>query len=278
MMDTNATTCAVTVTYEDMNLNIIADVDFDVRTAYSPALDLFDFPIADGEAWWANATATIGAQMSGRIDVTGLDPDLRAQFFDILNQNFAAAGISVTGLAGLPIVLDQITVIIGAVAYIDHGVVHDFPVPVSLAFQATESTMTLADGQFHTVFLISQQSDPSNPIPSGSWIYSPDDGFIVGFVVEVAPGISIFELDPVTAATARARIEETKANYAPSAGGDPVTGFFLNPPYLGLILLGAAIAVVIAVLLVRRGRKPAAAPPAPPPPETFPPPGNPPFP
>jgi len=290
MQDTNLTTCLTSVTYENFYLGIDADVKLDVRTQYSPALDLFDFPIVDGESWWANSTATVGARMAGRIDVRGLDPDLEAQLFDALNQAFAGSGITVTGLTGFPIILEQITVRIGAANYINNGVIQDVPVPVAIPLNATfNPAMTLADGQFHPVYLIGigQASMSGGAISvvygglAGRWIYSPDDGFIVGFVYEVAPGLAIFELEPVPAATARTRIQETKANYAPSSGGDPITGFFLNPPYLGLILLGAAV-VVISALLVLRRRKPAAAPPRPPPPmpppPTAPPPGNPPWP
>jgi len=272
----NLTACELTVTYEASDVTMTANVDTDLRAAYSPALDLFDFPIADDETWAANSTATQGGHIQGTIAVTGLDAATEDAFFANLNQALESSGFSVSGLTGFPIVLEDVTIVLGATPYLKDGVIHDIALPVNLSLHARETTMTLADGNFHTVYLISQSLGGlySNPC---SWVYSPDDGFVVGYVCEVQ-GISFFELPNVPAANAEQHVADTKHSYAlATATGLDLGGFFLRPPFFGILII-IAVAILVVALLVRGRRKPAIAPLAPPPfqmPPEGPPPGPP---
>ena len=257
--DTNLTACTLTVTYRDVDYRITVDVNDQVRIAYAPALDVFDFPIVDGEEWYANSTATAAGTFAGSINVEGINPADEKQFFDALKRSLSQSGISVTGLDGFPIVLQEITLIVGAAPYLDRGVLHDLPIPVSPHLRARETTMTLSDGQFHTVYEL--RMAPASGTVTGSpypaCYYSPDRGFIVGCaLVEASTGLPLFELKNVVPGDANGNVETTKAKYGVfSTAGNPLADFFLKPPFLGLLLVAAA-AVVVGALLVRRRQKP----------------------
>lgn len=256
----NLTACELTVTYETSDVTMTAKVDTDLRVAYSPALDLFDFPIADNETWPANSTATQGGTVRGTVNVTGLDPATEDAFFANLNRALESSGFSVSGLSGFPVVLEDVTIMLGATPYLKDGVIHDIASPVNLSLHAHETMMTLADGNFHTVYLISESLGGlySNPC---SWVYSPDDGFVVGYVCEVQ-GISFFELPNVPATNAEQHVADTKRSYAlATAIGLNLGDFFLKPPFIGILII--AVAILLIALLVRRRRKPAIAPLAP---------------
>src|SRR3990170_196902 len=236
-IEMNDTTCEQTVAYETLNLRATADVDAQVRSVFAPALDRFDFPLEDGDAWCANATATFGGTVAGTIDVTGL---------------------------------------VGGVEYLADGTIHDVSTPVSSCYVASERQMTLADGQFHTVYEIASAPLPMDPyLPPGSapyvaTYYSPDDGMVVGYALVVPSGGTadpVFELRNMSPAEARSHIGTTKDQYAiqPAAAGDPVADLFLKSPYWGILVIVAA-GILVAALLLRRRRRPTSGPPAPPPP------------
>ncbi|OGS61149.1 MAG: hypothetical protein A3K59_04700 [Euryarchaeota archaeon RBG_19FT_COMBO_69_17] len=276
-IEMNDTTCEQTVAYETLNLRATADVDAQVRSVFAPALDRFDFPLEDGDAWCANATATFGGTVAGTIDVTGLDPEDEADLFEAIHEALSGtAGVVVTGLDGFPVDLAQITVLVGGVEYLADGTIHDVSTPVSSCYVASERQMTLADGQFHTVYEIASAPLPMDPyLPPGSapyvaTYYSPDDGMVVGYALVVPSGGTadpVFELRNVSPAEARSHIGTTKDQYAiqPAAAGDPVADLFLKSPYWGILVIVAA-GILVAALLLRRRRRPTSGPPAPPPP------------
>jgi len=276
-IEMNDTTCEQTVAYETLNLRATADVDAQVRSVFAPALDRFDFPLEDGDAWCANATATFGGTVAGTIDVTGLDPEDEADLFEAIHEALSGtAGVIVTGLDGFPVDLAQITVLVGGVEYLADGTIHDVSTPVSSCYVASERQMTLADGQFHTVYEIASAPLPMDPyLPPGSapyvaTYYSPDDGMVVGYALVVPSGGTadpVFELRNVSPAEARSHIGTTKDQYAiqPAAAGDPVADLFLKSPYWGILVIVAA-GILVAALLLRRRRRPTSGPPAPPPP------------
>jgi len=265
--DFNLTACEFTVTYEDSDLTLTADVELGLRVIYAPALDHFDFPIADREVWSANSSATQGGNIRGTIDLVGLDPQEEADFFESITQALEASGFSVSGLTEFPVVLEDVTIMLGLTAYLKDGVIHDTTVPVDLSLYARERQMTLADGNFHTVYLI---SDNTGSPYACSWVYSPDDGFVVGYVCEIS-GVSVFELKNVPADSAEANMADTKQNYNVFATPTNALGdFFLKSPFLGVLLIAAG-AILIVALLVRRRRRPGMAPPSAPPPEMRPP-------
>ncbi|MFA5895416.1 MAG: hypothetical protein WC985_00725 [Thermoplasmata archaeon] len=275
MVDVNLTACQETVTYEDRDVTLTVNTNDEVRELFSPALDVFDFPINPGEDWWANSTATVGATLSGTVNVIGLSAVDEQAFFENLTHAFQSVpGLAVTGLDHFPIDLAQITVTLGGTNYLQGGVLHDTPVPVAEHLQARESNMTLADGNFHEVFLISTYQDPSFGCPPTLYaVYSPDDGMIVGYQMYATCTTSlppVFELKPVPPGEAQNNLQQTENNYNPfpQAPGNAIVDFFVAAPYWGILLLVTVAAAVAGFFLVgRRGRRMAPPmPPAPPPP------------
>jgi len=271
MADLNLTACQETITYEDRDLSISVNTHEVVRALFSPALDVFDFPINPDEDWWANATATVGANVSGTVNVVGLSAADEQAFFENLTAAFQSVpGLAVTGLDHFPIDLAQITVTVGGVNYLQGGILHDTTYPIEEHLQARESNMTLADGNIHEVFLISTYQDPGFCLPTLYAVYSVDDGMIVGYQTYLDCSTSLpplFELKPVPPAAAQDHLQQTENNYNPfpPAPGNAVVDFFVAAPYWGILLLViAAVAVAAFVLVRRRGRR--TAPPIPPPP------------
>jgi hypothetical protein len=265
--DFNLTACEFTVAYEDSALTLTADVELGLRVLYAPALDYFDFPIADLEIWSANSSATQGGNIRGTIDLVGLDPQEEADFFESITQALESSGFSVSGLTEFPVVLEDVTILLLGTAYLQDGVIHDITAPVDLTLDARERSITLADGNLHTVYLISET--PGSPYVCG-WVYSPDDGFIVGYRCEV-DGTSVFELPNVPANTAEAKMADTKQKYVVFAAPTNALGdFFVKPPFLGLLLVAVVAILGVALVMLRR-RRPAMPPPSAPPPQMGPP-------
>jgi len=269
MADLNLTACQETITYEDRDLSITVNTHDVVRELFSPALDVFEFPINPGEDWWANASATVGANVSGTINVVGLSAADEQAFFENLTAAFQSVpGLAVTGLDHFPIDLARITVTVGGVNYLQGGIVHDTTYPVEEHLQAREWNMTLADGNIHEVFLISTYQEPGFCLPTLYAVYSVDDGMIVGYQMYAGCSMSlppVFELKPVSPAAAQDHLQQTETNYNPfpPAPGNAIVDFFVAAPYWGILLLViAAVAVAAFVLVRRRGRR--TAPPMPP--------------
>jgi len=276
----NATACKQTVSYEDFDLTLTENVVVRSRVGFSPALDLYDFPMSNNETWYSNTTGTYGATLSGTIDVQGLSEEDERAFFDNLTMAFQQIpGLAVTGIDRFPIDLARIRITAGGVPILEEGVLHDQTNDVELHLRAREALMTLGDGQLHTVYRITPYYDPSSiPCPPLlAMIYSPDDGMIVGYQVLTCVGgteIPVFELQPVAPEKARDNIRKTEQDYASVSAtqASPLADFFLRPPFLGILLVAVAV-LVVAYVLMRRRRKPAPmappvspeSPPAPPP-------------
>ena len=254
--------CRQTVTYRDLTYRVTADVDSHLVTTYLPALDLFDFPMADGENWTVNSTQTLSGTLRGTIDMQGIDPADEEQFFAALIAMLRAARFTVGGLDGFPIVLERVSLTLGLMPYLKDGVLSDISSTVAMRLQAKVRTKTLADNNPYTVYEISEYT-PTPIVPYFACYYSPVHGFVVGcgLVIDAATGNTIFELKNVPPTTAEQNIETTKATYVVASPGNPLADFFLKFPYIGLFLVVAAV-VVIAALLSRRRRKAVPIPPS----------------
>lgn len=265
---TNQTTCVTTVVYKTESLSLTVDTTNVIRTLFSPALDVFRFPIWNGKTWWANSSATFAGTFLGTINVQGLSAQDEQAFFENLTQAFhSVPGLVVTGLDHFPIDLSQISAVAGGVNIFDHGTLHDTPpYPVSLYLQARESNMSLADNQFHEIFYIYQPTGPSGGcLASPAAVYSPTypapgQGMIVGYSIITCAGstiLPVFELHNTPPSTAKDNIHNTRNNYQVFAPpqGNPVVDFFAQAPYWGIILI-VAVALVVAFLVTRRRRRP----------------------
>ncbi len=282
---TNQTTCVKTVTYESPSFTLTVDTHNQLRMLFQPAWDFFNFPISDNKTWWANTTATLGATLSGTINVQGLSSQDQKAFFDNLTKTFQSAGLAVTGLDHFPIDLAKITISAGLTNIVENGVVQDYPTPLRQSFRAISSAQTLSDGSIHPVYLItsSQYQCPpaggtlSLPVDYAA-VYAPDfpaqnAGMIVGYQLLVCAGtmnLPGFELKNTAPSDAQNKIGQTESNYNPfpPAPSNAIVDFFVAAPYWGFLIFAVVVVAAVAFLFVRRrGRRmaPSMPPQAPPP-------------
>lgn len=280
---TNSTTCVETVSYESPSFTLTMDTQDQVRMLFQPAWNYFDFPISDNTTWWANTTATVGATLSGTVNVQGLSSQDQAAFFDNLTKTFRGAGLAVSGLSSFPIDLSKVTISAGLTNIVNNGVVTDVPVPLNEEFRALASAKSLSDNAVHPVYLITSASyacpysgnlTSVTSLPVGyAAVYAPDfpaagAGMIVGYQLLVCLGSTSlpgYELTNTAPADAQKNIGQTEATYNPTppAPSNALADFFTQSPYWGILLI-VAVVVVVAALLVVRSRRRKASPPPPP--------------
>jgi hypothetical protein len=264
----NETACELSVSYFSVDATLAADVQLDLQTAYTPALDRFAFPIVAGETWSARSNVTMAGRIGGTFDVRGLDPDQQQEFFEHLHHALDSAGFSASGLSKFPIVFEDVSIMLGPITVLKDGVIHDITLPVDQSLHAQETSMTLADGKLHTVYLISEHADLTRGLCAQ--VYSPDDGFVVGIRCAFQ-GIPFFELPNVKPATAEERIADAKRHYSLRPSGGAVPEGSANV-LIGVIAVAAVALGVVVIVVRRRMRPPPRLPPLPP---EAPPPGGP---
>lgn len=265
-------TCPYVVSYQSRSLTVTVNSQDQLRSTYAPGLDMFHFPISDGNVWTTQSNATVGATLSGTVNVKGLSSQEEQGFFQNLTRALNSTGnVQISGLSGFPIDLAKISITVSGVDHvIQNGVVQDQTAPVAESLRATASVKTLSDNQQHDVYLIglsAYQCPTTTGLPYGyQAVYAPDfpaanAGMVVGYVgLYCNNGVSTtaVSLDNVPASQADSNIQQTITTYNPfPAGGNPFVDFFLAPPFYGIILI-VAVAAVVAFLFVRSRRKRAA--------------------
>ncbi len=288
MLGFNSTRCEVTVSYGSRDVAFTEDVQQGLATLFTPAWDVFNFPISDNKTWWANTSVTFAGKETGTLDVTGLSAQEEQDFFANLSQTFQAIpGLAVSGLDRFPIDLSQVSVTYLGTSLFNDGQIHQTnPANLSLYLRAKQTNLYLSDSQWHEAFDI--YPDPASYYgnyssylgtcpPVFAAEYSPTypaagQGMIVGYAALVCPGptqLPIVEIGNVAPSTAKGNIQKTETSYqvfAPPASGNPLADFFLQAPYWGLVIVAAVVIVAVAgVILLRRRRRPAVPPPPPPP-------------
>ncbi len=281
IVDLNTTSCVEKVTYDSPSFTLTVDTQDQARATFDPAWDYFNFPINDNETWWANSTATVGATLSGTVDVQGLSSKDETAFFDNLTKAFQGLGLVVSGLDKFPIDLAKITVTAGLQNLVQNGVVQDTPVPIAVNSRAISSVMTLSDGNQYPVYLITNASYQC-PLSGGSLtlpvsyaaVYAPDfpaqgAGMVVGYELVtcvLSTNQPAFSLTNTKPSEAQNKIAQTETNYqvTPGAAGNPLADFFLQAPYWGFLIVVAVVLVAVAtVVLLRRRHRAVPPPPAP---------------
>jgi len=85
------------VTYHDVSWEGKISVDVNFNVDFSPAVNLFDLPIEEGEIWDGTTDITISGDMGGVIDLKkpkGAPPELFEEFYEGVNEGFMAADIN----------------------------------------------------------------------------------------------------------------------------------------------------------------------------------------
>ncbi len=287
----NGTTCQESIAYGPENLELDVNTQTQARTTYNPALMSLSFPMSDGTTWWANSTATLGATLTGTVDVTGLTSAQEQSFFQNLTGTLNSNPlVHVSGITQFPIDLAKITVTEGLNNVLQNGILQDYSVGIAEPLRATAAVRTLGDGAQHNVYLISNASYACSATTPGfpftlNAIFAPDypaanAGMIAGYEATACLGgtnATLFSLKSVPVSQASSNMQQTQNSYNPfpAAPGNAFADFFLASPYLGLILIAVVVVAVAALIVVRGRRKRGSGAPPPAPPQTPPPPGTP---
>ncbi|TFG55556.1 MAG: hypothetical protein E4H30_07025 [Methanomassiliicoccus sp.] len=207
-----------------------------------------------GDEWTVNSEATISGSLTGMLDVNGLPEDMSDELFtDEFIEN--------TGFSDFPIIFEQLNSDDGDWPFQD-GMLEEVSEDIEMGLKCT-SVITVQDDYWGeiTVYKIKAVGTPFEVY------YSPDVGFmsyfsmnsddlddIVDLGVPVMPSEE-FRMEAVDPAVAEDNINEI-SDYQGNIGTEGqggIAGFFLDAPYLGLILIGIIVVVVVAsVLMIRK--------------------------
>jgi len=235
--------------YEDYDVSGELEFNLDMSLEFSPALNLWDFPLDEGDEWSVDSTATLSGSMSGLLDVQGLPDDVEDEMFD---EGF----VEDTGMTGFPIIFEDID---AEDSPFNNGQIEEVSQDIELDLLCTD-VFTEDDTYWGdiTVYEISAVDAPM------SFYYSPQVGFMSYMSMDVGEMSDELDLpsfmsedmkmDAVDPDVAENKINEI-SDFQGDIGGDDggIAGFFTDAPYLGLILVGViTIVVVAAVLLIKK--------------------------
>ncbi|HUT27800.1 MAG TPA: hypothetical protein VMW85_07135 [Methanomassiliicoccales archaeon] len=252
--ETNWTDYSTTISYDDYDVSAEMEANLAMEISFEPALNIWDFPLEYRDEWSVNSEATISGSMTGMLDVNGLPQDMSDELF---TDEF----IESTGFSDFPIIFEQLNSDDGDWPFQD-GMLEEVSEDVEMTLKCT-SVITVQDEYWGeiTVYKIEAQGTPLE------FYYSPDVGFMSYFSMNSDDLDDIFDLnvavmpseefrmeavDPAVAADNINEISDYQGSIGPDGQGG-IAGFFLDAPYLGLILIGIIVVVVVAsILLIRK--------------------------
>lgn len=151
-------------TYRDFDISASGNVDLNLDMDFDPALDIFDFPISEGETWDIQSSMTISGEYSGEIDAQGLPKEVKRS-------------LDAEGITPLPTNLEDIDT--------ENQVVHDgkieeqtVPVRMKGGCTGTEDVV-LEDGSTTQAYKISYASGNSGDY-ADEYADGYDDGYYEG--------------------------------------------------------------------------------------------------
>lgn len=252
--ESNWTDYSTTIWYDDYDVSAEMGANMAIEISFEPALNIWDFPLTLGDQWSVNSEATISGSLTGMLDVNGLPEDMSDSLF---TEDF----IESTGFSDFPIIFEQLNSDGGDWPFQD-GMLEEVSEDIEMTLKCT-NVITVQDDYWGeiTVYKINVVGSPFE------LYYSPDVGFmsyfsmnsddlddIIDLDVAVMPSEE-FRMEAVDPAVAEDNINEISdyQSNIDTDGQGGIAGFFLDAPYLGLILIGIIVVVVVAsVLLIRK--------------------------
>jgi len=76
-----STNLLVDASYENYDVDVKAVFDAKFNVAFSPALNIYEFPMEEGNTWTIDSEATLTGEMNGFLDVKGLPEDMEDELF-----------------------------------------------------------------------------------------------------------------------------------------------------------------------------------------------------
>lgn len=236
------------VWYEDYDVRGELEFNIDMALDFDPYLNLWDFPLDEGDQWTVSSTATLSGSMSGLLDVSGLPEDMEDELF---NEEF----VEETGITGFPIRFEELNADDGP---FNNGEIEETSEEIELELRCTD--VFTEDDAFWGDITVYEINVVDTPM---MFYYSPQVGFMAYMSMDT--GDLLDELDmpmvmdqammmePVDPEVAEEKISDI-SDFQGNVGEDGgLMGFFTDPPYLGIILVAViAIVVVAAVVLIRK--------------------------
>jgi hypothetical protein len=233
----------IEVEYTDYDINADLEFNLAMNLEFVPALNLWDFPLDEGDEWSVSSNATISGSMSGYLDVTGLPAEMEDALFMEISDD--------TGIDSFPIVFEELA--LGDCPF-DGGVMEESTVHIGPINLNCTDVFMVDDPYWEdiTVYEINVMGTPLN------FYYSPDVGFMSYFSMdmgEISEEMPVEEvrMEAVNPDVAEDNIAEIADRQGEVEEDSGMLGFFTDAPYLGIILVVVIVIVVVAaVFLIRK--------------------------
>lgn len=252
--DFNLTTLNTTIEYTDYDMSADINANLAMDLNFTPALDMWDFPIVEGEEWMVYSNATLSGSLTGTIDAEGIPDELREYVF-------TEAFVNATGISDFPIVLEQIPEGDHEDGWpLDEGQMEERTEEVEIGLECTD-VFTVDDDYWGniTVYEIAVEDSPM------FIYYSPDVSLVSYFSMSTDDIEDLMDLDDdampsedyqmeaVDPEVAEDHISEISGLVEDDDGG--IASFFTEAPYLGIILVAVIVVVIVAAVVLIRKKK-----------------------
>ncbi|MGA1822588.1 MAG: hypothetical protein ACMUIG_08670, partial [Thermoplasmatota archaeon] len=128
----------MTVDYTDYDLSGSADIKLTLKMDFDPPMDIFNFPVEEGEEWMAESTVTVSGTYEGTVDAEGIPEEF---MMELLEDNIV-----------FPIILEELDTDIDEVK---NGIIAVSELPLSIPVSCTGTeTVKLADGSSSEAYVI----------------------------------------------------------------------------------------------------------------------------
>ncbi|MDW5563562.1 MAG: hypothetical protein SA339_10085 [Methanomassiliicoccus sp.] len=262
--DVNTSDGVQRISYKNYDVGMEMVAGMNLYMDFTPALDLLQMPVKQGETWYTNAsTATVSGSINGHIDAHGLTDDQKALIF---TEELANA----TGATDFPIDLRNLNTTDGKISNGQFGP-YEYkvdPMKMRCLYGYIVRNVDDVDKQY----MIIQVND------GAKFLYSPDAALMSGMylslddtqIPDLPEGTDYImtilgnqvNLEPVDAQTASNNIAsiESYTNKLTSDVDDSgfnISDFFFKAPFLGTFFgIIAVISVGVIVFFAVRPRKP----------------------
>lgn len=233
-----------TYAYKDLSATITFEFKGGINIAFSPALDIFDFPINVGEQWNVRSNATMTGSFSGQLDATGLPQYIRDEIFkvDLLKDK---------NITGFPIDLTKL--VDSDQPPIHDGIIGPITQEIDVDLKCTSNrTMTLPYYGLVDVYEIKNGSD--------RFYYSDDIHFLGSANISaLETGMPVdMGMESMSPQAAEQQIDAASDYRAEIAGESPTGGLTSmgDMALIGLIVVVLIAAILVISIVLMRRKKP----------------------
>lgn len=233
-----------TYRYTNFSTTMTLKFDGDLNLAFSPALDMFDFPINVGDQWDVKSNVTITGSLGGQLDSTGLPEFLKDEIFK-------AEPLKKANITAFPIDLSKL--INNDQPPVHNGTIGPITQEINAHLMcANNFTVTLPFYGKVDVYEIQGGSDKI--------YYSDDIHFLSSANISVVENVlpADMQMETMSPQAAEQQINEVSDFRADIAGELQSNGAssFGNTALIGGIVVVVIVAIMVASIIVMRRKNP----------------------